>query len=157
MTFIHRSCCSGGVREKIAFDMWFLLIDLSMARIRANCKRLWTPCKASQTVQKVCHRLLIFFKGREAISEAGWHLASAGLCLWQVATFGKDLELVRVVCFHTSMMAQKKRFCNRLCDTSSTGRDRHLFGRCIVKLIHLETFPLIVNSPDICVFFVIFF
>jgi len=128
-----------------------------MAQNGEKIKRLWTPCKASHAVQKICHRLLILFKGREAISEAGWHLASAGLCLWQVATFGKDLELVRVVCFHAYMMAQKKRFCNRLCATMSTGWDRDLFWRCVVKLIHLETFPFIVNSPDICIFFVIFF
>ena len=59
----------------------------------------------SVTIEEICHRFLIFFEGREAITKASGDLTRAGFCLGKVATLGQDLDFVGVV-FHAPNIAQ---------------------------------------------------
>ena len=148
MISIHRSCCSEGVREKIAVDIWFLLIDLSMAGIEAKCKGLWTPCKASRCFLQVdfCEpdQGSIFYRGRKGkrvplvegltlipfvhdiFDQIPCDRDDARALVRCPVVSGEDID--RLCFVHTDSMAQKKRFRNRLCATSSTGRDLNRFG-----------------------------
>ena len=76
----------------------------------------------SVTVEKICHCFLILFKGSEAISEAGRHLARAGLCLGKVATLSEDLLFVGVVCFHETIIGTGSGDFRAMVDTCPTGR-----------------------------------
>ena len=55
--------------------------------------------RLSHTIQEVCHRFFILFKGSEAISEPSRHLTVAYGCFREVTTLSEDLLSVGVVRF----------------------------------------------------------
>jgi len=83
------SCMSGGIISRSSISR--SKISPGMSMISSHI--------VSVTVEKICDCFLIFFVGSEAISEAGRHLARAGLCLGEVSPLSEDLLLVNVVCF----------------------------------------------------------